>query len=252
MGNRIFVFDFDGVVCDSTDECMITSWNTWQKWNGRNLQRRQVVDFTKDEILKFRKLRPRVRGAGEYFILNKILDEKIEIKSQDDYEFLLANNRENIQKFKALFLSERQVFRASHSTDWILLHEVYPDVIDVLRNLNLRNRLYIATLKDFLSIRMILDYYSVNIEDFKILDEAKIVSKLDALERILKLSDSKKGELVFFDDNVTHLFESFSNGFEVYLTAWSNPIPEYLEQAEKTGIPIVRNIEQLNLIINKG
>ncbi|TGM44522.1 hypothetical protein EHQ92_12850 [Leptospira biflexa] len=252
MKDKIFVFDFDGVVCDSTDECMITSWNTWQKWNGRNLQRRQVVDFTEEEILNFRKLRPRVRGAGEYFILNKILDEKITIDNQNDYELLLANNRENIQKFKILFLSERQIFRAAHPTDWILLHSVYPEVINLLRDLNLQNRLYIATLKDFLSIRMILDYYSVNVEDSKIVDEAKIVSKLDALEKILLLSDTTKEKLIFFDDNVTHLFESFSNGFEVYLTAWSNPIPEYLEQAKIARIPIVRNFEQLNLIINKG
>ena len=28
---KIVVFDFDGVVCDSSDECMVTSWNAWEK-----------------------------------------------------------------------------------------------------------------------------------------------------------------------------------------------------------------------------
>ncbi|TGL10752.1 HAD family hydrolase [Leptospira meyeri] len=252
MLDKVYVFDFDGVVCDSTNECMITSWNTWQKWNHKDLKRKSVAEFSSEEISEFRKLRPRVRGAGEYFILNIILDKRIEIKNQEDYEILLESYKENIPKFKKLFLEEREVFRKEYPTDWILLHTVYEEVIEVLRSINSEGKLYIATLKDFLSIRMILDYYSVGIPDERIFDESRIRSKFDALQQILKISTSLKRDFLFFDDNVTHLYESYADGFNVYLTAWSNPIPEYLEEAFKKNIPIIRDFKQLYSIINKG
>ncbi|TGM82270.1 hypothetical protein EHR01_05670 [Leptospira mtsangambouensis] len=252
MLDKLYVFDFDGVVCDSTDECMITSWNTWQKWNHNDLKRRSVAEFSFEEISEFRKLRPRVRGAGEYFILNTILENKIEIGNQEDYEILLKLHKENIPKFKTLFLAEREAFRKDHSKEWVLLHSVYHEVIDILREINSEKKLYIATLKDFLSIRMILNFYSIDLPDERIFDESKILNKFDALQKILEISNFPKRDLVFFDDNVTHLYESYSNGFKVYLTAWSNPIPEYLETALSKNIPIIKDFKELNLIINKG
>ena len=55
---KIIVFDFDGVVCDSTDECMVTSWNAWEEWNQRDNFRTNLLRFTKDDRLAFRKVRP--------------------------------------------------------------------------------------------------------------------------------------------------------------------------------------------------
>ena len=34
--NKIFFFDFDGVICDSTYECMVTSFNSWSVLNNTN------------------------------------------------------------------------------------------------------------------------------------------------------------------------------------------------------------------------
>ncbi|PJZ86291.1 hypothetical protein [Leptospira harrisiae] len=252
MFDKLYVFDFDGVVCDSTDECMITSWNTWQRWNRRDLKRRSVAEFSFEEKSEFRKLRPRVRGAGEYFILNVILENKIKIENQEDYEIQLGLHKEDIPKFKKLFLAERQDFRKDHPKDWVLLHSVYQEVIDILREISVEKKLYIATLKDFLSIRMILDFYNVDLPDERIFDESKILNKFDALKQIMKISNFQKKDLVFFDDNVTHLYESYADGFNVYLTAWSNPIPEYLEEAIIKNIPIIKDFKQLDLIINKG
>ena len=30
--NKYYVFDFDGVICDSTNECLITSYNAYNKY----------------------------------------------------------------------------------------------------------------------------------------------------------------------------------------------------------------------------
>ena len=48
-----FVFDFDGVVCDSTNECMVTAWNAWERWNSREGFRRSFDEFTPKETSAF-------------------------------------------------------------------------------------------------------------------------------------------------------------------------------------------------------
>ena len=63
---RVMVFDFDGVVCDSTNECMVTAWNTWERWSNSDRFRCDLSKFTNSDKESFRKLRPYVRGAGEY------------------------------------------------------------------------------------------------------------------------------------------------------------------------------------------
>ena len=43
---KLMVFDFDGVVCDSTNECLVTSWNAWEKWESRSTFRENLDDFS--------------------------------------------------------------------------------------------------------------------------------------------------------------------------------------------------------------
>ena len=83
---KLFVFDFDGVVCDSTDECMVTSWNAWEEWESRDNFRNDLSEFSENYKSSFRKVRPRVRGAGEYYILCRALSEGISIDNQKIYE----------------------------------------------------------------------------------------------------------------------------------------------------------------------
>ena len=42
------VFDFDGVVCDSTDKCMVTSWNAWEEWESRDNFRNDLSEFSEN------------------------------------------------------------------------------------------------------------------------------------------------------------------------------------------------------------
>ena len=100
---KIVVFDFDGVVCDSTDECMLTSWNAWERWETRSSFRDDLSQFTKEDKLNFRRLRPRVKGAGEYYILRRALSEGISIEGQEFYNKLEQNWHEYFDVFKRFF-----------------------------------------------------------------------------------------------------------------------------------------------------
>ncbi len=242
---KIYVFDFDGVICDSTNECMVTSWNAWEKWNGRNEFLRSIDRFSDDDLDQFRNLRPRVRGAGEYYILRRSLEEGISIKDQSTYDEYEKKWREHLQPFKEVFFEMRDLLREEDLNGWTNLHQIFKDVVKVIKWLHSEGRLYIATLKDEESVRLILEKQGLNLPSGHILDQSRIKSKLQALYCFLDQTGFKKDGLIFIDDNATHLLEPKSEGFEVYLAAWNYPVKEYLDLATQHQIQILKNCNLL-------
>jgi len=131
---------------------------------------------------------------------------------------------------------------------WIELHPVFQDVVEVLKELNRQDRLYIATLKDGESVRLILDHHGVVIPLERLLDQSQIKSKLQALDTICQLKGCAKKDILFLDDNFTHLVEPFKSGYLVYLTSWGSTLPEFVELAKKTGIPSAEIAELKDLV----
>jgi phosphoglycolate phosphatase-like HAD superfamily hydrolase len=242
---KIFIFDFDGVVCDSTDECMVTSWNAWEKWESRYGFRKAISEFNEEEKAKFRKLRPRVRGAGEYYILRRAFKEGINIENQADYSQLETDWKEHLAPFKVLFFEERVRLRALNLDAWIDLHPIYDGVIERMKKFNDQGRLFIVTLKDRESVGLILKKQGLVVEGKKFLDHAQITSKLQALDRFRSQIGCEKDDMIFIDDNVTHLLEPQSSGYPVYLAAWGSTVDEYLKIAEQKKIPLLKDCKQL-------
>ena len=242
---RFVVFDFDGVVCDSTNECMVTAWNTWERWSNSDRFRCDLSKFTNSDKESFRKLRPYVRGAGEYYIVMRVLNSTNEIvNNQNDFDALVNLWKDQLKPFKDMFFIERNRLRKKDLDGWIQLHENYHDVIKVMKNLNNENRVLVATLKDGKSVRMILERNNIHISKENILDQSMISSKLEALNHFISVKKINKQELCFIDDNVTHLIEPKKHGFHVFLSAWGETLPEYKEKALKENISILENIKE--------
>jgi len=249
---KYVVFDFDGVVCDSTNECMVTAWNAWERLNNRNNFRRSLSEFNQIETNTFQPLRPYVRGAGEYYILMRSINfSNQSITTQKDFDKLRLEWKDQLLPFKAIFFQERQRLRNEDLNSWIDLHEIYDEVIMVMKELHEQDRLLIATLKDGESVRLILNKNGININLDDILDQSQISSKLEALDYFVKIKNIKKNELCFIDDNVTHLTEPSNNNYNVFLSGWGNTIEDHKRIAAKENITIIESINEVTyLIIN--
>jgi phosphoglycolate phosphatase-like HAD superfamily hydrolase len=235
----IYVFDFDGVICDSANECMVVAWNAWQKWNNRVNYRYKISQFPNQDKEYFYSARPRVRGAGEYYILYRAQDEGIHITTQFEYENCYHKWDENLSKFKDLFYEERKRLRESNPKKWINLHSVWHEVISLLKKLNFHENLYIATLKDHISVNIILEHFGLQIPAQKIYDQGKIKSKIEALIAIQTKLSIDAGEIMLIDDNITHLIEPHLNGYRAMLSNWGDQSNEYISEATKKGIGIL-------------
>ena len=235
----IIVFDFDGVVCDSSDECMVSSWNAWEEWEGRDNFRNDLSEFTENNKLNFRKVRPRVRGAGEYYILRRAFSEGISIDNQEVFDNLEEQWQENIEPFKALFFQVREKLRRDDINAWIDLHPIFNGVVEVMKILNDQNRLFIATLKDAKSVRLILENKGIKIKENRMLDQSQIKSKVQALDIFRKQLGCNKKDMVFIDDNVTHLLEPKNEKYTVFLATWGTVLEDYLSIAKINKIPLL-------------
>jgi len=245
----LFVFDFDGVVCDSTDECMVTSWNAWEQWQAGKGFRTAVADFSAAECERFRTLRPRVRGAGEYYIIRRSFAEGITIPDQRTYDGLMTQWKAHIAPFAKLFFEMRDRLRNDNLPLWIDLHSVYAEVVSVMAELDRQGRLYIATLKDGKSVKLILARHGIEIAAERLLDESKAKSKLQALDSIRQHTACNRTDLVFIDDNVTHIVEPHASGYPVWLAAWGASLPEYRQVASAHGIPVLEAQDSVRQLV---
>lgn len=237
------VFDFDGVVCDSTDECMVTAWNAWEAWSNRSSFRTTVAEFSQAERDSFRRLRPFVRGAGEYYVLKRSLDEGQLIAGFADYELQVQNWQQFIGPFKQVFYQQRQRLRADDLLAWINLHPVWPEVIRTMKDLNLQRRAYIATLKDGESVELILESQGIQLPSGHLSDQSQITNKLDALKEVTIREACPPQEVVFLDDNPTHLIGPLEHGYVCYLTAWGDTPADYQRLAAENSIPMLGLID---------
>ena len=244
---KIIVFDFDGVVCDSTDECMVSSWNAWQKWNNRPDFRISLGEFSDLEKTRFRKLRPYVRSAGEYYILRRRIEEEFPITEQKVFEHLRDKWLDHLNPFKTIFYDAREKLRQKDLESWIKLHPVFDDVIAIMKRLNEEKRLFVATLKDGKSVCLILEYHGIHLSPNCLLDQSQISSKLEALNRYSKQENATKDNLIFLDDNVTHLLEPKKAGYNIFLTGWGPSLEEHRQLAIKKNIPVIMNIYEGDL-----
>ena len=115
----------------------------------------------------------------------------------------------------------------------------------IMKELHAQSRLYVATLKDGESVRLILQKHGLALADSQLLDQSRISTKLEALRVICHAEDLNKQELVLLDDNIIHLLEPALEGYKVYLATWQQPLPEYLSLARSRNIEIISNINQI-------
>ena len=247
---NFYVFDFDGVVCDSTNECLVCSWNALQKFKGNSGIRYKIKEFDKELQESFTALRPFVKGGSQYYTLYQILYSEMNLEKITQKVFDEIHNTFLIEseEYKPFFYQARNELQEHDFSNWIDLHTVYQWVLDFLEIQLNSNRLMIATLKDKSSVLKILEHFNLCVNQSLVIDQFEIKTKLEALDRILEEKNLNKEEMVFIDDNIAHLLEPKRAGFRSFLAVWSNVSKSSVSLASEKNIDI---LEDLNFFLKK-
>ena len=238
MQKNICVFDVDGIIVDSTDECLIIAWNAYQEYVGKTNFIKSPDEANLDYDKKFRLTRNYVRAMGEYLVVFET--EYNFIKSQNDYEEKLALlKNENLERYGRIFFQKRELFKRAYFPFWLSLHSYYEGLKSILATCNKEGNLYIVTGKDRDSSIELLSQINIKVNQNKIFHMNISLNKLESLKKIATIEGVEHKKIHFLDDNVTHLRDPHKNGFTVALGDWGYALPEHIKKANQYGISVV-------------
>ena len=242
----LLAIDFDGVICQSTDECMVTAYNAWCNYNGSDTFFSIVEDIPTKEAEFFRAYRGYVRSGGEYYILMRMLSENRAISGQQHFDELARQWHAACTAFSSIFYKCRQSLMRQNIGNWVALHYVFPEVLHRIKSRIDNGLTYIITMKDRNSVDTILTDKGLIVPEEKVFDKDSFPTKVAALEHLANKHGVPHANVRFLDDNVTHLLDPLAQGFDVYLADWGFHTNDQLKLVQNTTIKILK-LNSLNL-----
>ena len=198
MEGLVFL-DFDGVVCDSLLETLVSSWKGYYLLRGE--EEPSVVSRT---LLKeFKRLRPYVRAGEDFILIQELIAGKIPVHSQQDFDDQLAQRGERrVAEYLESFYAARRDLLMHNREYWIELNRLYPHVAPCLSAWSSSPYLYILSTKRVEFIVEILNAKAIPVDPKRVLScEAREKKKI-----ILHTLSARGGErALFIDDQIDHL-----------------------------------------------
>ena len=86
--NKLLLLDFDGVIVNSIDECLLTSFNAFQQFENTGVSVDDLSNIALPCQRYFNSNRNFVRPAAEYYLLHRAYTDNIEIIDSKSYHEL--------------------------------------------------------------------------------------------------------------------------------------------------------------------
>ena len=233
------MWDFDGVIVNSIDECLITSYNAYYFMKDKNHDLvRNIKEIPKTNKDVFYKLRKYVRPAGEYFIIYFCIDNNIIISDYQQFETLIKSHFEVCKQYQYFFFRSREKLMKDNLENWLQFSNPYKEVAAVWNKLSKHFVFYIVSNKNKKAISRLLQYYYLAINEANIYGADFSSRKTDIIKHILVKTDIASHLVHFIDDNYHHLSDMVEQQINCYFAAWG-----YGEQPDETNY----NITHVNL-----
>ena len=255
---KILALDFDGVIVDSAWECLFVSYNAYFKVykrkekdffggepftfeNWENIKKRY-----KKEVEHYRIMRPYIRGANDYGLIIKLIEEKKIIENQKEFDKYRKSVDFDFEAFHQEFYKERDRIQELDFKAWFKLESAFPKITkDINKLLEEGTKIIIATSNRRRAIAQCFTpkYLGFEIKQEDILDKRFGEDKSEQMKHIVKSYNIKFEDIYFVDDQVNHLIQTRPLGVKVLLAGWSYATDIQKEEARKQNIPIIEREE---------
>ncbi len=234
----LFFLDFDGVICNSIDECFVSSRNAYfaqksvdrEDHESRSGPRAESVSLGARR--KFERYRPFIRRGGDYVVIQYCIDEGIGLESQNDFDNVLsALGERTLDSFHRRFYDSRTRLLENDRDYWLSLNRLYPGIREFLGRA--RDRSVIVTTKEVYFVLEILSHHGVEWSEERAICSEKRV-KLEVIREYLE--GSEHNSACFIDDQIDHLTGSRDPRISVYLARWGYVTSDSLGQ---TDVPVL-------------
>jgi phosphoglycolate phosphatase-like HAD superfamily hydrolase len=242
--SNLLVLDFDGVICDSIDECFASSWTAYH-----TLFRKDAPADPSPEVRRgFTRCRPFIRTGEDFLIIQEALAATSPVRDQAGFDELSRRaGPDKRARFRELFYQARSELLTRDRESWLSLNKVYPHMKKAFtRMAGSAPVLVLSTKKP----RFIAEILSAN--DISLPPERILLSdgepKLVATERLR--ADGGFESAILIDDQIDHLRENKNDRVRGLLAAWGYVQENWLSAAQR-AVPII-TAEGFLVLVEEG
>jgi phosphoglycolate phosphatase-like HAD superfamily hydrolase len=245
---KYILWDFDGVLVNSMEECLVNSYNAYIQYEGESLIDRPIFKVPAVNRAHFLNYRKFVRPAGEYYLLHKSLDEKADIHKFQGFEAYAHLNEGDVRSFQKIFFEKREEIRSNNLDQWLNLHHLYLHIADAWRALKQDFSFLIVSNKDRKSIELLLDHFGLRSMVDEIFGSDFSNDKRLIIQHIIDTKNISPGNILFIDDHFGHLADVKELGIHLGFANWGfgSNVPEvHFEHTILTPGNLVKKIKSI-------
>ena len=204
MQDKLFAFDFDGVICDSALETGLSGWKVAASlWPD-------MPDNMPDAILQhFRQVRPVMETGYEAILICRLLFEKQSTDTMlcdfsGQIQQLISREKLDIADLKEQFGAYRDNWIAEDFPGWINMNPLYPDIATLLSQIP-SSRLVIITTKQERFVSAILQANQIELDPEQIYGLDRKLKKPQILEDLQRSHPA--ATILFVEDRLPTLLD---------------------------------------------
>jgi phosphoglycolate phosphatase-like HAD superfamily hydrolase len=248
MTPKLLITDFDGVLCDSVQECFLVAYNAYQRVHSSSFRRVvNVADLDPAKLDQYRKLRPYLKGAEDMIPLLIAAEERVPIRNQSEFDRWREKHQAQLVTYEHAFYAERDYLQQQEQTLWLRLNPLFDGVAEALKPWQHFEAIYILTTKRRQDVLAIFRYQGIPFPAEQVI-YSKAAEKSQKLRHILQTNGGAPSESVYVEDQVDFLVASQQHGIGSYLAAWGYVSEEQKMLAAHRHIPLI-GIEEFQRLL---
>ncbi len=218
----LLVLDFDGVICDSIEECFASSWTAYH-----DLFLQGAAPAASSEAhAAFARLRPFVRSGEDFVLIQKLVDDGVSIGSQAQFdEEARRAGSGRMERFMHLFYEARASLLKADRDGWLRMNRIYPHVAAGIAGLPAGAVLCVLSTKRPPFIAEILGAQGIALPQERII-HSEGEPKLAAVERLRMQGGFERA--IFVEDQIDAISDNTNPRIMPYLATWGYVQAEWL------------------------
>jgi phosphoglycolate phosphatase-like HAD superfamily hydrolase len=220
--STLLVLDFDGVICDSIDECFASSWTAYHELYRKSRPPRLPSQARSD----FAGLRPFIRTGEDFLLIQEMLASGTSVHDQNGFdEAAREAGAEKMSLFRELYYEARTALLHEDRDSWIAMNRIYPHMIAAFSLLLPAAPFYILSTKKPSFIAETLAAHHIKVPAPRILFTDR-EPKLETVERLL--CEEGFPAAFFVEDQIDAIRGNSNPRIQVRLATWGYVRQEWL------------------------